>query len=57
MMRLWMVVLVTFVLGAGLYSAFAAMPAVGNPAPDFSHPSQDRTPVTQSAFNGKWVLH
>ena len=56
MMRLWMVVLVTFVLGAGLYSAFAAMPAVGSAAPDFSLPSQDGSPVSLSDFHGKWVV-
>ena len=38
-MRLWMVLLVTVVLGAGLHSAFAAMPAVGSAAPDFTLPS------------------
>ena len=56
MMRLWMVVLVTFVLGAGLYSAFAAMPAVGSAAPDFSLPSQDGSQVSLSDFHGPLFL-
>ena len=55
-MRLWMVLLVTVVLGAGLHSAFAAMPAVGSAAPDFTLPSQDGTQVTLKDFRGKWVV-
>jgi len=55
-MRLWMVLLVTAVLGAGLPSAFAAMPAVGSAAPDFTLPSQDGTQVSLKDFRGKWVV-
>jgi thioredoxin-dependent peroxiredoxin len=55
-MRLWMVLLVTVVLGAGLHSAFAAMPAVGSAAPDFTLPSQDGTQVSLKDFRGKWVV-
>lgn len=55
-MRLWMVLLVTVVLGVGLHSAFAAMPAVGSAAPDFTLPSQDGTQVSLSDFRGKWVV-
>lgn len=55
-MRLWMVLLVTFVLGVGLYSAFAAMPPVGSTAPDFTLPSQDGTQVSLNDFRGKWVV-
>ena len=55
-MRLWMVLLVTVVLGAGPLSAFAAMPAVGTDAPNFSLPSQDGTQVSLSDFRGKWVV-
>ena len=54
-MRLWMVLLVT-VLGAGLQFAFAAMPAVGSAAPDFTLPSQDGTQVSLKDFRGKWVV-
>src|SRR5580698_372614 len=54
-MRLWMVLLVTVVLGGGL-RAFAAMPAVGSAAPDFSLPSQDGTQVGLKDFRGKWVV-
>jgi peroxiredoxin Q/BCP len=54
-MRLWMVLLVTVVLGGGL-QAFAAMPAVGSAAPDFSLPSQDGTQVSLKDFRGKWVV-
>ncbi|MGH9552697.1 MAG: peroxiredoxin, partial [Terriglobales bacterium] len=55
-MRLWMALLVSVVVGAGLISAFAAMPAVGTTAPDFTLPSQDGTPVTLADFRGKWVV-
>jgi len=55
-MRLWMVLLVTVVLGAGLHFAFAAMPAVGSAAPDFTLPSQDGSQVSLKDFRGKWVV-
>jgi peroxiredoxin len=32
------------------------MPEVGKPAPDFTLPSQDGTPVKLSDFKGKWVV-
>jgi peroxiredoxin Q/BCP len=37
-------------------AAFAAMPEAGQPAPNFSLPSQDGTPVSLSDFKGKWVV-
>ncbi len=55
-MRLWMALLVSLVLGTGVISAFAAMPAVGTTAPDFTLPSQDGTPVSLSDLRGKWVV-
>src|ERR1700680_163952 len=55
-MRLWMVLLVTVVLGAGLHSAFAAMPAVGSAAPKFTLPSQDGSQISLKDFRGKWVV-
>ena len=55
-MRLWMVLLVTVVLGIGLQLALAAMPAVGTTAPDFTLPSQDGTQVSLSDLRGKWVV-
>lgn len=55
-MRLWMVLLVTVVFGVGLLSAFAAMPAVGSAAPDFTLPSQDGTQVSLADFRGRWVV-
>src|SRR6202035_5214840 len=55
-MRPWMVLLVTVVLGAGLHSAFAAMPAVGSAAADFILPSQDGSQVSVKDFRGLWVV-
>ncbi|MGH9544537.1 MAG: peroxiredoxin [Terriglobales bacterium] len=55
-MHLWMVLLVAVVLGAGLNSAFAAMPAVGTAAPEFTLPSQDGSQVSLKDFRGKWVV-
>jgi peroxiredoxin Q/BCP len=37
-------------------AAFAAMPEAGQPAPNFSLPSQDGTTVSLSDFKGKWVV-
>jgi peroxiredoxin Q/BCP len=36
--------------------AESVMPAAGQPAPDFTLPSQDGTPITLSSFRGKWVV-
>jgi thioredoxin-dependent peroxiredoxin len=36
--------------------AYAAEIAVGTTAPDFSLPSQEETPVSLSAYKGKWVV-
>jgi thioredoxin-dependent peroxiredoxin len=51
-----MVLLVAFVLITGLHFAFAAMPAVGTAAPDFTLPSEDGTKVSLKDFRGKWVV-
>jgi peroxiredoxin Q/BCP len=58
MMRLWIVVLVLVVAGGMAWRfAFAAnAPEVGSPAPDFTLPSQDGTPVRLTDFRGKWVV-
>ena len=45
-----LLVLTAAVLGA------AEVPQVGQPAPDFSLPSQEGTPISLSAFRGKWVV-
>ena len=38
-------------------SAFAAdMPPVGTPAPKFTLPSQENTPVSLNDYKGKWVV-
>ena len=55
-MRLWMVLLLTVVLAVGVHAAFAAMPAVGSAASDFTLPSQDGTQVSLKDFRGKWVV-
>ena len=33
-----------------------SIPQVGRPAPDFTLPSQDGTPVSLSDFRGRWVV-
>jgi peroxiredoxin Q/BCP len=55
-MRLWMVLVLALVLGTALQVAFAAMPAVGSAAPDFTLPSQDGTQVSLKDLHGKWVV-
>jgi len=37
-------------------AADASMPAVGQPAPTFTLPSQDGTPISLNTFHGKWVV-
>jgi thioredoxin-dependent peroxiredoxin len=37
-------------------AADATMPTVGQPAPTFTLPSQDGTPVSLDGFHGKWVV-
>jgi len=34
----------------------SAAPAAGSPAPDFTLPSQDGTPVSLKDYSGKWVV-
>jgi peroxiredoxin Q/BCP len=45
-----------FAATASLNPAFEAMPQEGQPAPDFTLPSQDGTPVSLKDFRGKWVV-
>jgi peroxiredoxin Q/BCP len=58
MMRLGMVLLVALVIGlVGWRFAIAGTaPEVGSPAPEFTLPSQDGTPVSLKDFRGKWVV-
>jgi peroxiredoxin Q/BCP len=37
-------------------SSTAIIPQVGQPAPDFTAPSQDGTPLSLKDFHGKWVV-
>jgi peroxiredoxin Q/BCP len=39
-----------------LNSASGEPPSAGQPAPDFTLPSQDGSPVSLAQFRGKWVL-
>ena len=41
---------------ARLMSRGSATPVSGTPAPDFTLPSQDGTPVSLKDFRGKWVV-
>lgn len=55
-MRLWMAILVVFML-AGSYLVFAAsMPVIGTAAPTFSLPSEDGSQVSLQDLRGKWVV-
>ncbi len=59
---------ILIVLAAALFAAVAtvpvvaadetapAMPAEGQPAPTFTLPSQDGTPISLKSFKGKWVV-
>jgi peroxiredoxin Q/BCP len=40
----------------GARASDTSMPAVGQPAPTFTLPSQDGTPVSLNTFHGKWVV-
>lgn len=49
------------VLAAAFLPAYAAddaaaMPGSGQPAPKFTLPSQDGTPISLKSFHGKWVV-
>jgi len=53
------VVSMIFVVVCGIVSALAAgdnVPQAGQPAPDFTLPSQDGTNVSLKDFRGKWVV-
>ena len=41
---------------ASLPALAAEVPAVGQPAPEFSLPSQDGSPVALKSFKGKWTV-
>ena len=51
-------ILVLLVTGGALlaWAAPAEVPEVGQPAPDFTLPSQDGTDVSLKDFRGKWVV-
>jgi peroxiredoxin Q/BCP len=52
-------VAVAVVAAASLFTVRAAaqeLPAVGQPAPAFTLPSQDGTPISLSQYRGKWVV-
>jgi peroxiredoxin Q/BCP len=53
-------VVVVAILGFTAVHSFAAddaaMPQVGQAAPNFTLPSEENTPVTLDSFHGKWVV-
>jgi thioredoxin-dependent peroxiredoxin len=53
-----MAIMLVLLAGGALlaWAAPAAMPEVGQPAPDFTLPSQDGTDVSLKDFRGKWVV-
>ena len=42
--------------GRAACAADDAMPAVGQPAPTFTLPSQDGSPISLESYRGKWVV-
>jgi len=50
------VVLFSATLSMHSYAANSPLPAVGQPAPDFSLPSQDGSQISLSSFHGRWVV-
>ncbi len=38
------------------HAADSALPTVGQPAPAFTLPSQDGTPISLASYRGKWVV-
>src|SRR5277367_3121796 len=58
MHRYHLLIVLAVALCAGVAVMFAAdaMPQVGQPAPQFTLPSQDGTPVSLKDFKGKWVV-
>jgi peroxiredoxin Q/BCP len=56
-MRWLIILLFVIVFVMGWRFAFAGTPpAVGTPAPEFTLPSQDATPISLKDFRGKWVV-
>jgi len=49
-------VTLALVLGAPLVASAGELPKVGDPAPDFSLPAQDRETVQLSKLRGQWVV-
>jgi thioredoxin-dependent peroxiredoxin len=39
-----------------VHAADQSIPAAGQPAPEFTLPSQDGTPVSLASYRGKWVV-
>jgi peroxiredoxin Q/BCP len=53
------ILIAMFLVGAGFLTRrtdAADMPSEGQPAPDFTLPSQDGSPVSLKDFHGKWVV-
>ena len=58
-MRLFPILAAAVVLAAWPFTARAAddsMPAVGQPAPTFTLPSQTGAPISLKSYHGKWVV-
>lgn len=58
MLRIFLLLLaiVAIVLLAPRLLSRAALPAVGSPAPSFTLPSQEGSPVSLQDYRGKWVV-
>ena len=57
--RILLIAIVVVALAAVGWRSLAAddaVPQVGQPAPEFTLPSQDGTPIDLNSFRGKWVV-
>ena len=61
-MRIFLLTVLALAFGLGLWrfrpvhAADQPIPTAGQPAPEFTLPSQDGTPISLTSYRGKWVV-